>query len=157
MAIDINRLIGDAENLHAEQKKQPASGTYAAIREALTAIEAMRANGIAWRAIADALGQQGITQRQGNSEIPITASRLTSLVSDLKSRQAKAESKQAGRMSRADLSKRPLKSEQSNQFALADELNVKPRDDKSVSHIDDEETIRRAQFDAMKGLLKQQD
>lgn len=157
MAIDVKRLIGDAEAANKAQRQPSASGTYAAIRQALPAIDAMRQNGIGWKAIAAALGQQGITQRRGEVDIPITTSRLTALVSDIRKRTARKQATLTQRALRADLTKTSTKSERSKQFALSDELTVKSADANEPARFKDEETIRRDQLDAIKDLFKDKD
>ena len=72
----------------------------AVVRANLTEIERLRVDGATWVAIAAALAQQGVKQRDGK---PITARRLTGLIASVRRQDASREQSKARRASREDL------------------------------------------------------
>ncbi len=76
------------------------SGAMAVVRAHLTEIERLKADGATWVAIAAALAQQGVKQRNGT---PITDRRLTGLIASVRRQDADRERAKARRMSRVDL------------------------------------------------------
>jgi hypothetical protein len=83
MAIDPKRLQRDATGLKKARRRREGDGTMAAIRAALPVIYELRAEGVRWGDIADALCRQGLMQGKGKHRIPITTNRLTSLVTQI--------------------------------------------------------------------------
>lgn len=81
MPLDPKRLVRDAKKA---QTARPATlvgrettGVTRAVRAALPAIRTLRAAGVTWAAIAQAMAEQGVRQK-GN--VPLTATRLTAIV-----------------------------------------------------------------------------
>ena len=153
--IDLKRLKTDAAKAQKELPPRGSVGTFAAVRAALPAIEAMRAEGIGWSAIAEALAAQGLTQGAGPSEQPITRTRLTSVVSELQKQRRRARSKQDQRLARSDLAL-VRKSEGSNNAAvrLSDELRVNPAPATDQDEFQSAEDISRARYKSARRLTR---
>jgi hypothetical protein len=102
--IDAKRLARDAkaagvQRLNAATK---IAGVVCAIGECMPAIAGLRGDGVTWASIAAALSQQGLTQRNGR---PLTASRVTAIVSYIQNRDHKRDEKALRRVRRNDLSR----------------------------------------------------
>lgn len=155
MPIDPERLSQDAARLQANRAQPPSTGTYAAVRAVLPTIATLRLAGITWVAIAEALAAQGLTQRAGATMVPITGTRLSALVSDIKKKDERKAREAEQRQDRPDLAG-PVSSRKpsSRKLTLARELSVKAPDATPSGAIDGEEAIRRQQYDAVQSVLK---
>ncbi|MBR1030324.1 hypothetical protein [Bradyrhizobium liaoningense] len=85
MKIDFKRLQSDVERRKlarvSSSHGRAKTGATAVIREVLTELERMHAEGATWTEIAEALSAQGVTQ--GNNK-PLTGRRLTALIHNIK-------------------------------------------------------------------------
>lgn len=77
-----------------------ATGSMAIVRQHLAQFDRMRADGATWAEIAAGLAEQGVTQGEGQE--PITARRLTALVTLVRQAEAKRAASIAKRAHRPD-------------------------------------------------------
>ncbi len=91
--LDLRKLKGDVAKRQAARPVgiapggRRATGSMAIVRQHLAEFDALRAKGATWAEIASGLAEQGVTQ--GENQEPITAKRLTSLVSFVRKAEAK--------------------------------------------------------------------
>lgn len=142
-SLDTARLQKEARIANSGSRRSTL-GTTALLREHLDEINALKAEGVTFAAIAEALGKQGVVQGQGDTQKPITASRLTALYSQLKRTDAK---RAARRSARADAIVPPPRDEhphkEKRKIALAPELTRKASSSTKEEPLPDEEAIRR--------------
>jgi hypothetical protein len=93
MGIDPKQLQRDARLLKKTREQHKGPGTTAAVRAVLPTIHRLRADRVHWSEIAAALGKQGVVQGKGENRIPITTTRLTSLVRQIEAKVKRADYK----------------------------------------------------------------
>jgi hypothetical protein len=152
MQIDSKRFKSDCVNAHATLlgagHAHRNTGATAIIEPILPLIREFRAQKFSWAAIASALAKQGVVQ--GGDRQPITARRLTALISAIEKRERRREVRFAGRAKRRDLA--PL---QGNSHSLALSTDLQRADVAADVATDSEETIRHQEFeDRVRSLLK---
>ncbi|MCW6506965.1 hypothetical protein [Lichenifustis flavocetrariae] len=140
------------------QAKRPAlivgretTGATRAIRLMLPTIRELRASGVTWAAIAEALAEQKITQADGE---PLTASRLTSIVGQIEAQDARKTNREETRHPRSDnfpSLRRPA--DQMQRLRLAPELTA-DAELKEVARPTSEDEIRRAHYAKHRHLFK---
>jgi len=134
-----------AANGHAHRR----TGATAVIEPLLPIIRELRARKYSWAAIAAALAKQGVVQ--GVNREPITARRLTALISAINKRVRRQEERSAGRAKRRDLVPLPR---QAHTLALSADLSVPAVAATTVTA--SEEDFRREEFDdRVRSLLKE--
>ena len=152
MSIDSKRLTKDCANaqaaLAANGHALRRTGATAVIEPILPLIRELRARKHSWAAIAAALAKQGVVQ--GVDREPITARRLTALISAINKRVRQQEARLSGRAKRRDLAPLPANS---HGLALSTDLQ---RMDGAITIVSDSEaTIRHQEFeDRVRSLLK---
>ncbi len=129
-----------------------ATGAMALVRSNLGAFDELRASGATWAEIAAGLAEQGMTQGDGE---PITAKRLTALVTLVRKADATRAAKASARQGRGDLaagSKLAAKRTTDTKLRLAAELIPSPlaATDPGPSEGD----LRREAFDRHNHLFK---
>jgi len=153
MKIDTKRFMKDcataqagrAEACHAHR----STGATAIIELILPLIWQLRAQKFSWAAIASALAAQGVVQ--GSDRRPITARRLTALISAINKRERRREARLSSRTKRRDLAPMPPSSPT---LALSTDLD-RPNGATTVIASDSEATIRHQEFeDRIRSLLK---
>ncbi len=152
MPIDSKRLTKDCANAQSNLIKSDvlrSTGATALIEPVLPLIRELRARKHGWAAIASALAKQGVTQ--GVDRSPITARRLTALISAIDKRERRRKARLAGRAKRGDLA--PL---QGNTHALALSADLQRMDVATAITSDSEEAIRHQEFeDRVRSLLRE--
>jgi hypothetical protein len=152
MQIDSKRLTKDcaaaqaarAESCHAHRN----TGATAIIEPILPLIRELRAQQFSWIAIASALAKQGVVQ--GGDRQPITARRLTALISAINKRERRREARLSGRAKRRDLAPLPASS-----HTLALSADLQRTNAAAVAAADGEASIRHQEFeDRVRSLLK---
>ena len=152
MQIDSRRLTKDcaaaqaanADSRHAHHN----TGATAIIEPILPLIRELRAQKFSWAAIASALAAQGVVQ--GSDRRPITARRLTALISAINKRERRREARLSGRAKRRDLALLPPSP---HTLALSADLNR--TNATAVAATDSEAIIRHKEFeDRVRSLLK---
>lgn len=121
-----------------------------AIRAALPTIYKLRADGVLWSEIAAALGNQGVTQGSGNRRIPITTTRLTSIVRQIEQETTPASPQQTSTKIRRIEENNAL---QSRPVTLALELKAQA-EPSDTGALPNEEDLRRAALKKIQGVLK---
>lgn len=105
--IDRKRLLKDARKAEADRPLPSVGretvGIFQAVRELLPTIRELRAGGVRWAAIADALNQQGIYPEKDGQPAVLTPNRLTAIVSALERQQLSKAKKSVARQNRPDL------------------------------------------------------
>jgi hypothetical protein len=98
MSLDPKRLLRDAKKA---QTTRPATtvgrettGVTRAVRAALPTLRKLREAGVTWAAIAHAMSEQGVRQK---GDVPLTASRLTAIVSQIEAQQRRRDGIAAAR------------------------------------------------------------
>lgn len=166
MAIDRRRLARDAKA--AEKARpvrsvgQPSTGALAAVEANLDMIRALRADGVRWAAIADALSGQGVHQIVDGERRPLSATRLTGFVRVIEKRAERTAAKRTERAARPGLARPPsdgrkVAGSSPRSLALSPELQPDPndpRDTDAPSH-ETEEGLRRSRLDAVRRLTKE--
>jgi hypothetical protein len=152
MSIDSKRLKKDCANaqatLAAGGHGLRRTGATAIIEPILPLILELRAQKHSWAAIAAALAKQGVVQ--GVDREPITARRLTALISAINNRVRQQEARLSGRDKRRDLAPLPASS-----HGLALSTDLQRTDGAITIASDSEETIRHQEFeDRVRSLLK---
>jgi hypothetical protein len=153
MSIDSKRLTKDCANaqamLAAAGHGLRRTGATAIIEPILPLILELRAQKHSWAAIAAALAKQGVVQ--GVDREPITARRLTALISAINNRVRQQEACLSGRAKRRDLAPLPA-----NSHGLALSTDLQRQEDVATAIASDsEETIRHQEFeDRVRSLLK---
>lgn len=104
MALDVKRLMRDAGKAQAARPGtaigRETTGVTRAVRGSLSAIRKLREAGVTWKAIAEAMTAQGITQSGGKA---LTATRLTAIVSDVEAQMRRPARDLVRRGQRSDL------------------------------------------------------
>ncbi|MCB4806470.1 DNA-binding transcriptional MerR regulator [Methylobacterium brachiatum] len=104
MPLDPKRLARDAKRAQAQRPDstigRETTGVTRAVRAGLPVIRQLRAAGVTWAAIAEALSAQGVTQGEGQ---PLTASRLTAIVTQVEAQERRKADREARRRTRPDL------------------------------------------------------
>jgi capsule polysaccharide export protein KpsE/RkpR len=135
-----------AANGHARRR----TGATAVIEPILPLIRELRARKHSWAAIAAALAKQGVVQ--GVNREPISARRLTALISAINKRLRRQGERLAGRAKRRDLAPLPASS---HTLALSTDLR-RTNATAAVTATDSEASIRHQEFeDRVRSLLKQ--
>jgi hypothetical protein len=152
MPIDSKRLTEDCATAQAARAASDYphrnTGATAIIEPVLPLICELRAQKFSWASIASALAAQGVVQ--GCDRRPITARRLTALISAINMRVRRQEARLSGRSKRRDLAQLPARS---HTLALSSEL--RRTDATAVAATDSEATIRHQEFeDRVRSLLK---
>lgn len=154
MKLDPKRLLRDAERA---QISRPGSsigreitGVTRAVRESMPVIRRLRAAGVTWAAIAQAMTEQGITQSGGRA---LTATRLTGVVSEVESRTRRSV-QALGRQQRSDLvpGSNPTSSTRSEHGPAPPPRHRLRSPDEP--HLATEEDIRRAGLAELQQLLR---
>jgi hypothetical protein len=151
MQIDTKRLTKDcakvqsvlAESGHAHC----GTGATAIIEPVLPLIRELRARKHSWAAIAAALARQGVVQ--GVARQPITARRLTALISAIGKRERRHAKRSESRFRRQDLARSPT---QSRTLTLSADL--RPTSVAANTVTDSEETIRRRDLEGLDSILR---
>jgi hypothetical protein len=122
----------------------------AIVRDNLQEIEALKAGGNSWVAIAAGLAEQGVTQ--GDHQ-PLTAKRLTALIASVKRQAALRAVKAEARDQRRDL--RPQRSQKSPEvpLRLSNELTRLQQETAPAASMTEEE-IRLANFDKHSAIFR---
>jgi hypothetical protein len=152
MQIDAKRLKEDCATaqtaLAGSGGAHRSTGATAIIEPILPLIREFRAQKYGWAAIAAALAAQGVTQ--GSDRRPISARRLTALISAINKRVQLREARLAGRANRGDLAPLPA-----NSHGLSLSTDLQRTDFATAIASDSEETIRHQEFeDRVRSLLK---
>jgi hypothetical protein len=152
MSIDSRRLTKDCESAQAALAARGhvlrRTGATAVIEPILPLIQELRTQKHSWAAIAAALSAQGVVQ--GSARKPITARRLTALISAINKRERRREDRFAGRARRRDLAPLPA-----NSHTLTLSAELQRKDAALDIAIESEETIRQQEFeDRVRSLLK---
>lgn len=104
MPLDPKRLARDAKRAQAQRPDsiigREATGVTRAVRTSLPVIRQLRAAGVTWAAIAEAMSAQGVTQGEGR---PLTATRLTAIVTQVEAQERRTAEREARRRTRPDL------------------------------------------------------
>jgi len=104
MSLDPKRLARDANRAQAQRPDtgigRETTGVTRAVRAGLPVIRQLRAAGVTWAAIAEAMSAQGVTQGAGT---PLSATRLTAIVTQVEAQIRRKAEREAGRRSRSDL------------------------------------------------------
>jgi len=153
MRLDPKKLRQDAQRLQKARRAslvgRETTGTTKAIREALPTIRQLRKDEVSWPAIAQALAAQGVVQ--GKDRIPLTAKRLTALVSQIEARERKKALK-AGNRERRDTVKHQV--ERVPRLTLSPDL-VSPTETSDLPS-STEDDLRRAAFEKLQTVLKKE-
>ncbi len=152
MKIDSKRLAEDCATAQAASADAchalRDTGATAIIGPILPLIRELRAQRFSWAAIASALAKQGVVQ--GADRRPITARRLTALISAINKRERRREARLSGRAKRRDLVPFPAGS---HMLALSADLNR--INTTAIAATDSEATIRHQEFeDRVRSRLK---
>jgi hypothetical protein len=152
MQINAKRLTQDCSNaqsaLAASGCEHRGTGATAIIEPILPLIRDLRKQNHSWAAIATALARQGVVQ--GSDRQPITARRLTALISAIDKRERRHAKRSEGRFRRPDLAP-----SQTRSHSLVLSADLEPADVTADAVTDSEETIRRREFeDRVRSLLK---
>lgn len=152
MQINAKRLTKDCSHaqsaLAVSGREHRRTGATAIIEPVLPLICDLRKQKHSWSAIAAALARQGVVQ--GSDRQPITARRLTALISAIDKRERRHAKRSEGRFRRPDLAP-----SQTRSHTLALSADLKPANVTANAVTDSEETIRRREFeDRVQSLLK---
>jgi hypothetical protein len=105
---DPKRLARDAKRAQARRPDtgigRETTGVTRAVRAALPVIRQLRAAGVTWAAIADAMSAQGVIPGEGK---PLTATRLTAIVTQVEAQERRKVEREALRRARPDLTGAP--------------------------------------------------
>ena len=153
MPLDPKRLARDAKRAQAQRPDssigRETTGVTRAVRAGLPVIRQLRAAGVTWAAIAEALSAQGVTQGEGR---PLTATRQT-IVTLVEAQERRPAARAARRRTRPDLTT-------SSEIVPPPELSLPdpvapapPAPAGSGAHAT-EEQIRRAGLHDLRQLLK---
>lgn len=149
--LDVSRLRQDVEANEAAKEARGAkrdgrvkSGSMQAVRENLSQIKSLHADGHIWNTIAEALATQGMTQGDGD---PITGRRLSALVSAIEKQAERRGHKLAARRQRRDIV------QSAHASRLSSDLSATPRHQPSRSNAPSEDQLRRERLDAVKELF----
>jgi DNA-binding transcriptional MerR regulator len=156
MPLDLKRLTSDAKATRKKRLENEKVRTFSAIQSAMKRITKLRAAGVRWREIAEALAAQGIEQGTGDARKPLTASRLTSIVNKLQAADQRRAEKLAGRGNRSDLSKQSAKSETPVKLQLSNELALHTEDATTITNAvhEDAEMLRRERLANVRAFTK---
>lgn len=152
MQINAKRLTKDCSNAQSASTASGCghrgTGATAIIEPVLPLIRDLRNQKRSWSAIAAALARQGVVQ--GADRRPITARRLTALISAIDKRERRRAEHSKSRFRRPDLA--PSRA-QSHTLSLSADL--KPASVAADTVTDSEEQIRRREFeDRVRSLMK---
>ena len=153
-SLDPKRLARDAKRAQAQRPDagigRETTGVTRAVRAGLPVIRELRAAGVTWAAIAEAMSAQGVTQGAGK---PLTATRLTAIVTQVEAQERRTVEREARRRTRSDLtvSSEAVRSPEPPLPATA--ASAHPAPDGSGAHAT-EEQIRRAGLHDLRQLLK---
>lgn len=107
-SLDPKRLARDAKRAQAQRPDtgigRETTGVTRAVRAGLPVIRELRAAGVTWAAIAEAMSAQGVTQGAGK---PLTATRLTAIVTQVEAQERRKAEREARRRARPDLTVSP--------------------------------------------------
>jgi hypothetical protein len=152
-SIDLRKL---RRTVAARQAARPGgrvpTGAMALVRANLAAFDELRAGGATWAEIAAGLAEQGMTQGDGE---PITAKRLTALVTLVRKADVARAAKASARQGRGDLVGEPkadAKRTRDTKLRLAAELA--PSLPTAADHGPSEGDLRREAFDRHDHLFK---
>ncbi|WP_299813136.1 hypothetical protein [Tardiphaga sp.] len=152
MQIDSKRLIKDCATAQAvraaSNHAHRSTGATAIIEPILPLIREFRIQKFSWAAIASALAKQGVVQ--GGDCQPITARRLTALISAIEKREQRREARLSVRAKRRDLAPIPA-----NPHTFTLSADLRRTEATAVTTTDSEASIRRQEFeDRVRSLLK---
>jgi len=152
MQINAKRLTKDCAEVQSVLAESGHShcgtGATAIIEPVLPLIRDLRKQKHSWSAIAAALARQGVVQ--GVARQPITARRLTALISAIGKRERRHAKHSESRFRRQDLAPSPTQS-----HALALSADLVPTNVAANVVADSEEQIRRREFeDRVRSLMK---
>ncbi|MEY9589789.1 hypothetical protein ABIA06_002080 [Bradyrhizobium yuanmingense] len=152
MRVDAKRLLEDCTvaqtNRAASTCAHRNTGATAIIEPVLPLIRELREQKFSWAAIASALAKQGVVQ--GVDRRPITARRLTALISAIDKRERRRKTHMSGRAKRRDLAPLPASSQT---VALSADLDRTIATAAAVT--DSEAALRHQEFeDRVRSLLK---
>jgi hypothetical protein len=152
MQVDAKRLTKDCAKaqsmLAASGRAHCGTGATAIIEPILPLIRGLREQKHSWAAIAAALARQGVVQ--GIDRQPITARRLTALISAINKREGRRAERLVGRFRRQDLA--PVQAKSHTLALSADLISTRVAADVVT---DGEEQIRRREFeDRVRSLMK---
>lgn len=152
MQVDAKRLTKDCAKaqsmLAASGRAHCGTGATAIIEPILPLIRGLREQKHSWAAIAAALARQGVVQ--GADRQPITARRLTALISAIDKRERRHAKRSESRFRRPDLAP-----SQTHSHTLALSTDLKSTNVAANTVTDSEETIRRREFeDRVRSLMK---
>jgi hypothetical protein len=154
MPLDPKQLRRDAKRRQKARLQQKVgrtpTGATDAIRAVLPTIYQLRQEGLLWRTIAEAIGDQGVVQ--GKKRIPLTASRLTCLVRQIEVQEAK-QARKSGKRDRSDAANQPA--EPVRKLSLSPDLAPRPVASDGAPVLDEDE-LRRAAFEKLKTVFKKE-
>jgi hypothetical protein len=153
MQIDSKRLTKDCAAAQAGRAGSDYphrnTGATAIIEPVLPLIRELRAQKFSWAAIASALAAQGVVQ--GSDRQPITARRLTALISAIDKRERRREARLSARSKRRDLAPLPA-----SPHSLALSTDLQRTDSVADIATESEEMIRHQEFeDRVRSLLRE--
>lgn len=153
MPLDPKRLARDAKRAQAQRPDstigRETTGVTRAVRAGLPVIRQLRAAGVTWAAIAEAMSAQGVTQGEGQ---PLTATRLTAIVTQVEAQERRTVEREARRRTRPDLTA-SSGIVPPPELSLPDPVAPAPPPVESGAHATEEE-IRRAGLHDLRQLLK---
>lgn len=158
MALDAKRLMRDAKLAQADRPGtaigRETTGVTRAVRESVSVIRRLRAAGVSWKAIAQAMTAQGITQSGGEA---LTATRLTAIFSQVEARMGRPALDLARRERRSDLAPRAGETGPGASTAsLADRMPDQPSDALQPGRPATEAEIRRAGLAELRKILRRE-
>ena len=159
-SIDRKRLLRDARK---GEKKRPLPsvgretvGIVRAVRELLPTIRELRAEGVRWAVITEALNGQGIYPPGPDGQaILLTTNRLTAMVSDLERREANKDKRAGIRSTRPGLVQPNVSKTSPKTVTLSPELQRPAKTPDDIPPVfDTEEDIRLRHLAGIQHLLK---
>ena len=165
-SIDLRKLRRDAARAEKERPLpsvgRETTGAVRLVRDLLPAIREMRERGLRWAAIADALAAQGVHQLIDGERRPLTANRLTAIVSAVERQATRSAGRTRARRNRpglvaADVDPETVAGSSTQRVALSPELQPDPNDPGDTdtpSHASEEE-LRRSRLDAVRRLTRE--
>lgn len=159
MDLDLRKLKGDVAKRQAARPVgiapggRRATGSMAIVRQHLADFDALRAKGATWAEIAAGLAEQGVTQ--GENREPITAKRLTAIVTLVRKAEVKRAEVTAQKASRADLRRDPAPPTATDRTRLALAPELRTPDAPSASSVHEaEEEYRLNKLRRVEGFFK---
>ena len=158
MALDAKRLMRDATLAQADRPGtaigRETTGVTRAVRESVSVIRRLRAAGVSWKAIAQAMTAQGITQSGGKA---LTATRLTAIFSQVEARVGRPARDLARRQRRSDLAPRTGEmGAGASTASVADRIPDQPSDALQPGRPATEAEIQRAGLAELRKILRRE-